>query len=185
MLAVILVVTLTGVLKVTFFTKMECIQSNVYPDLYLIKNPIKDTDSRHRLIKQIVLDKVHAEFLEKQETTNDPKNSMDPSSYRIRFYEYYTGTFFLIPFGEAGTDHFIENKEDPGGFSSEEISHYNQYRIAEFTIEYCKNDTLNSVGKLYYYDGWDLIKTDTLFNQCIINTDEESSEFAEPVSDNN
>ncbi len=184
-LVIILIITLTSVLKVTFFTKMEFIQSDVYPDLYLIKNPIKDTDSIHRMIKNRVLKKVNTELLNAHGAADFSEYGMDPSSYRIRFYEYYTGTFFFIPFGEAGTDHFIENKEDPGGFSSEELSHYHQYRIAEFNIDYCENDTLNSVGRLYYYQGRDLIKTDTLLNQCIINKDEEPSEFVEPVSDSN
>ncbi|MFC4636075.1 hypothetical protein ACFO3O_19350 [Dokdonia ponticola] len=176
---------ITSVLKIAFFTKMEFIQSNVYPDLYLIKNPIKDTDSMHRMIKKMVLTKVNTEFLDKHRINELSENKMNTPLYRIRFYEYYSGTFFLIPFGEAGTDHFIENKEDPGGFISEELSHYHQYRISEFLIEYCENDSLNSIGKLHYYKGWDIIKTDTLLNQCNSHPQKELSEFAETVLDSN
>ena len=182
-LVIILVVAVTNLIKVVFFTKMEFIRSNVYPNLYLIKNPVNNRDSIHKAIEEMVLKKVNTELLDKLEANEFSENLMNTSSYRFRFYEYYTGTFFLIPFGEAGTKHFIENEEDPEGFSSEELSHYNQYRIAEFNVGYCKNDTLHYVGRLNYYQGWDVIKTDTLFNQCIINKEETPLEDAESIFD--
>lgn len=174
------VIVLTILINHLFFKNMEFTQSEVYPNLYLVKYPIKYKDSIHKVIEKIVLEKVNTEFLDNN-GANEFSKKLPEVSYHIRFYEYYTGTPFFVPFGEAGTVHFIENEEDPGGFSSEELSHYNEYRIAEFNLEYCKNDTLNFVGRLSYYQGLDVIKTDTIINQCVINKEEESSEDAEPA----
>lgn len=160
-----------------FFKNMEFVQSKVYQDLYLIKHPIKDKDSLHGFIEKMILQKVNAQIETSSKTIILP--------YSIRFYEYYNGTPFFIPFGEAGTTHFIENKEDPGGFSSEEISNYNTYRIAEFNLDYCKNDSLNYIGTINYYKGWDVIKTEIFLNQCVINKEKEPSEDAEPAFEGN
>lgn len=152
------VIILTALINHLFFKNMEFIQSKVYPDLYLVKYPIKNKDSIFRVIENMVLQKVNDQFKTSVKRIEMP--------YRISFFEYYNGTPFFIPFGEAGTTHFIENKEDPGGFSSEELFHYNQYRIAEFSLDYCKNDTLNYVGTINYYKGQEVIKTDIIINQC-------------------
>ena len=167
-LTIIVVVALTSIIKIAFFTKMEFIQSKVYPNLYLVKNPIKDKDYIHRIIKKRVLQKVNAKLLDDNGTNEFSRKLREEPPYGISFYEYDTGTFFLIPFGDAGTVHFIKNKEDPGGFSSEELYNYDQFRIAEFKVAYCKSDSLHHTGILLYYQGRDVIKTDTLFNQCII-----------------
>jgi hypothetical protein len=164
----ILTISLAYTIDFMFFTKMEFIQSKVYPDLYLIKNPINDKDSIQKVIQKKVLQKVNTEFFYKHGANEFSKNRKDELSYRIRFYEHYTGTFFLIPFGEAGTVHFIENEEDPGGFSSEELSHYNKYHVAEFNLEYDKNNTLNVVGNLNYFKDGAVIKTDTIVNLTAI-----------------
>ena len=180
---VVVTVALTSVMKLAFFTKMEFIQSNVYPDLFLIKNPVSERDSIQRAIEEMVLKKVATEFLDNQEAYEFSEKQDAGSSYRLRFYEYYNGTSLLIPFGEAGTVHFIDHLEDPGGFTSEELVHYSKYRVAEFNLDYCKNDTSNYAGILNFYKNWDIIQKDTLIDQCqsIRNTD--SSESAEIVSD--
>ena len=173
------VIILATLVNHLFFKNMKFIQSKVYPDLYIVKYPIKDKDSIHRTIKKMVLEKVNSEFLNNNGAYVFSNKRAETLQFRLRFYEYYTGTFFLIPFGDAGTTHFIENEEDPGGFSSEEISNYNKYRIAEFNIKSCKNDTINFVGTIDFYRGRDVIKTDTIINQCqIIYKDEEPSEAA-------
>lgn len=167
-LVLVTLVALSWLIKFAFFTKMEFVPSKVYPDLYLVKNPVNNKDSIHSGIKRMVLEKVNNEFLTENITLEFLQNRGVP--YRLRFYEYYTGTPIFVPFGEAGTTHFIEHEEDPGGFSSEEISHYNRYRIAEFYLKFCKNDSLNYVGTINYYQNWKIIKTDTILNQCKINT---------------
>ncbi len=182
---VILVVALTGVIKVVFFTKMEFIQSKVYPNLYLVKNAIKDKDSIHRIIKIRVLEEVKTKFHDDNGANEFSRKLMEEPPFGISFYEYDTGTFFLIPFGDAGTVHFIENKEDSEGFSSEELSHYNQFRMAEFKVAYCNSDSLHYMGILKYYQIRDVIKTDTLFNQCIIKKEETYFEDAESAFDLN
>ena len=85
--------------------------------------------------------------------------------YSLDFYTYFVG-WGTNPFGEAGTAHFIENKADPGGFSSEELDHYTKYRIAEFYLSFCEKDTVNYVGILRYYKNDELTKTDTIINKC-------------------
>ena len=167
-LVLLTLVALSWLIKFAFFTKMEFISSKVYPDLYLVKNPVNNKDSIHSAIKRMVQEKVNNKFI----TEIISKDSFEKRGvpYRLRFYEYYTGTPIFVPFGEAGTTHFIEHEEDPGGFSSEEISNYNTYRIAEFYLKYCDADSLNFVGTIDYYQNWEIIKTDTILNQCKINT---------------
>jgi hypothetical protein len=168
-----------------FFKNMRFIQSEVYPDLYLVKYPVKDKDALHEVIEKMVLEKVNGEFFKAKEEYDSSKNYISSVPYSIDFYEYYTGTPLFVPFGEAGTAHFIEHKEDPGGFSSEEISHYTPYRIAEFDLKYCPNDSLHYVGTINYYQGWDIVKTEMLINQCDLIRDEKPSEPAEAVFDSN
>jgi len=160
------VIMLSILVNHLFFKNMKFIQSRVYPDLYLVKYPIKDKDSLHKTIEKLVLEKVNSAFLDDKGVHKFSRKQIGESPYSIRFYEYYTGTPFFVPFGEAGTTHFIEHKEDPGGFSSEIISHYNAYRIAEFNLKYCTNDSLNYVGTINYYQGWDRIKSHIIINQC-------------------
>lgn len=154
------VIVLVILVNHLFFKNMKFIESKVYPGLYLVKYPIKDKDSLHAIIEKMVLQKVrnHIKTSSKNTTLIEP--------YSFSFYEYYAGTPFFILFGEAGTKHFIEHKEDPGGFSSEYISDYNRFHIAEFNLKYCKNDSLNYVGTINYYQNWDLVNTVTVFNQC-------------------
>ncbi len=163
-LAVIVAVSFAYLIDLMVFTKMELIQSKVYPDLYLVKNPVTNKDSINSVINKLVLEKVNSEYLNHNGALENSKNRKLP--YRLRFYQYYTGTSLLVPFGEAGTTHFIENKENPGGFNSEEITHYSKYRIAEFNLNFCKDDSLNYLGTISYYQDRKIIKTDTIINQC-------------------
>jgi hypothetical protein len=185
-LVVVVAISLAYLVQLVFFSKMEFIQSKVYPDLYLVKNPHSNTDSIHSAIKKMVFEKVNKEFLNNKGVYEFSKNTAVASTYRLRFYEYYTGTFFLIPFGEAGTTHFIEYKEDPGGFSSEEIIHYQDYRIAEFNLKLCENDNLNYVGTIDFYENREVVKRETIINQCEIIIYEAATEApAEAVTDYN
>lgn len=165
------VLILINIIDSIFFTKMEFIQSKVYPNMYLIKNYINNRDSLNSIIKNRIVQKINTEFIGKEDKYKSKYQytSESPSRtelyYSLSFYQYYSG-WGTNPFGEAGTEHFIENKEDPGGFSSELLEHYDKYRIAEFDIRFCKNDTINYFGVLKYFQNGEEIKTDTIINQC-------------------
>ena len=154
-----------------FFTKMEFIQSKVYPNLYLVKNPISDNDSLNAIIKEMVTQKMNYEFVNNENkykstyqfTSDSPSRTY--FNYSLRFYKYYKG-WGTNPFGEAGTAHFIEHEEDPGGFSSELLEYYEQYRIAKLDIRFCENDTINYFGVLTFFINGEETKTDTILNQC-------------------
>ena len=62
--------------------------------------------------------------------------------------------------------YFIEKEEDPGGFSVEVLDMYPKYHIAQFNLNFCKNDTINYFGTIDYCKNWEVIKTDTLINLC-------------------
>lgn len=61
----------------------------------------------------------------------------------ITHYSFYKYT--------SDTKYFLKNREDPGGFSSEELSNYPQDEIAMFIITKCGKDTAKLVGELIYY----------------------------------
>ncbi|KFF05763.1 hypothetical protein B0A68_17840 [Flavobacterium reichenbachii] len=151
---------------------MEFIQSKVYPKLYLIKDPINNRDSLNTIIKKMVVQKMNAEFIGKENKYKEKYqySSESPSRtdlyYSLSFYRYYKG-WGTNPFGEAGTEHFIQNKEDPGGFSSELLEHYYEYKIAEFDIAFCKNDTINYFGVLRYFQNGEEKTTDTIIKAKI------------------
>jgi len=152
-----------------FFVKMEFIQSNVYPHVNLVKNQIDNKDSLRVIIKEMVIQKMNDQMNGGEEILKTKYKYADWSlpaiNASISFHQYYK-TLGIIPFGEAGTAHFIDNEEDPGGFSSELLEHYQKYKIAEFSLRYCKNDTINFFGNLTYWKEGEIIKTDTLFNSC-------------------
>lgn len=150
-----------------FFTKMEFIQSQVYPDLYIIKNPSEDKNVLQKAIKNIVLDKTKSQidtiFLQK--TKKQSSHLIADVAYRIDFYEYTKGSFF-IPFNGSGTSYFIEHEEDPGGISVDVLDMYLEHHIAEFNLKFCKNDTLHYYGIINYYKNREIIKTETILNSC-------------------
>lgn len=145
-----------------FFTKMEFIQSKAIPNLYIVKNPLENKDSLRNEIKRIVLKNVTNQ-IEKYKRTKQNDSVVDVI-YTVDFYEYSKGSVF-IPFGDAGTYYFIENEEDPGGFSVEVLDMYPKYHIAQFNLKFCKNDTTCYFGTIDYYKNWDIIKTDTIISE--------------------
>lgn len=150
---------------------MKFIQSKVYPNLYLVDNEISDRDSLNKIIKKMAIEKMNTEFIGKENKfkkhykTTDALNSRTEMDYHIDFYTYFEG-WGTDPFGQAGTAHFIENEEDPGGFSSEELSHYNEYKIADLSIRFCENDTVNYYGLLRFYQQGKATISDTIVNKC-------------------
>lgn len=151
---------------------LKFVQSKVYPNLYLVDNEISDRDSLNKIIKKMAIIKMNAEFIGNENKfkshykATDVSDSRTEMDYHIDFYTYFEG-WGTDPFGQAGTAHFIENEEDPGGFSSEELSHYNEYKIADLSIRFCENDTVNYYGVLRYYQhGMETI-SDTIINKCM------------------
>lgn len=129
-----------------FFVKMEFMQSKIYPDLYLIKKPVKNKDSLNKAIKEKVV----------QLTKNQKTKEMQ--AYNLRFYEYNKGDW-----GENGTAYFLDHEEKPEGMLPELLEYYPEYLLAKFSIQPCNE---NYFGKLDYYNGVTHIKIDTLLSSC-------------------
>lgn len=139
-----------------FFSKMEFVQSQVYSNLYLVKNLEKDST----FIKQAIIQKL------KEHIANPPRHGKKlafTDTTGIYFYEYYKSPPIFL-FADAGTAYFIDNEEDLGGFVSEELGMYTQYRLAECYANPCKSNTLTTCVTIdYFYEG-EFVKTDTLFH---------------------
>ena len=146
------------------FSKMKVIQSQIYPNLYLIDNLSSNQDSIESLIKKISLENLNKDFIGKEYKHRfyNEDSSKFWISYNLNFYEYTTSGI------EGGTSHFIKNEQDwDGGFSDNTLQdHHKEAQIAMLNIEYCKNDTLNYYVTIDYYRRETLIKTDTLIKNC-------------------
>ena len=152
------VVTLVIVLIVNklFFAKMEFIQSKVYYNLYIVKNPVRDK----KIIKKTILEKIKRHL--KTEHKIGKKLEYTKGTDFIYFYEYGGATFGFI--GEAGTGYFIDHEEDFGGFVSEELGMYREFRMAEFYLKPCTKDTTLLCGELDLYHEGEFVKSDTFIN---------------------
>lgn len=159
------ILILAKIVDFVFFTKMEFIQSKVYKDMYLIKNPINNRDSIHSFIKQICLERMNKEFIgnEKKYKDYNSDSSKVWINYDLDFYNY-TDNFF-----GSNTAHFIENEEDDGGPTSMYfLSTIEDEKLARFSINYCENDTINYYASITYYNNESELKTDTIINKCAI-----------------
>lgn len=126
-----------------FFMKMEFVQSQIYPDLYLVKNPVDG--------KSIVYQSVRKKVAQEKEN-NEPTT--------LRFYEYTKGDW-----GENGTAYFMEHKERRDGMTAELLEYYPEYLIAIYSLQPCSKGQ-GYLEKLDYYNERKPIKTDTLLNSC-------------------
>lgn len=143
---------------------MEFIQSKVYKNMYLIKNPINNRDSIQSSIKQICLQKMNNEFLgnEKKYKNYNSDSTSVWLNYDFDFYNYSDNWL------GSNTAHFIENEEDDGGPTSIHfLSEIQNEKLASFRINYCKNDTINYYASITYYNKEREIKTDTIINKCL------------------
>ncbi|WP_299435576.1 hypothetical protein [uncultured Aquimarina sp.] len=154
MLFLLVGIVLSVTIHRLFFVKMELIQSKVYPDLYLIKNPVKDKNAVNKVIREKVIQLSINQF-------KSTEASKESETYTLRFYEYSKGDW-----GENGTAYFIEHKEKPGGMLPELLEYYPEYLMAKFSIQPCKEDSSSYFGKLDYYNETKRIKIDTLLNSC-------------------
>lgn len=135
-----------------FFKEMEFIPSQVYPDLYLVKHPVKDKNKLNTAIKEFVVENMK---------NNQKGNGVDMLNCSLRFYKYQK-SWGINLFADAGTAYFLENKEDPSGFVVEELSMYRRYLLARFHQNTCKNAADYFCGELVFYDEGEVTKTEFL-----------------------
>ncbi|WP_418498933.1 hypothetical protein [Flagellimonas sp.] len=147
-----LVVLVVGVNHI-FFKKMQFIQSKVYPDLYLIKNPLENRNGLDISIKEFVLEHVD------QRLGNQKVEGA--SNYIFRFYKY-SKSWGINLFADAGTAYFLENEEDLGGFVVEELSMYSDFLLATFQMDLCENDQDLYCGKLIFFKKGEVSRTEIL-----------------------
>lgn len=148
-----------------FFEKMEFIQSEVYPDLFLIKHPSKNQNSLHKFIANKVVQEMNKEnigiddsFSSTNRDTIETNGAVDNT---LLFYRYTTAWGF-----NNGTVHFIENKEDPGGFSSEVLNNYEDDQLAYFSFRYCENDSSQYFGNLRFFIDGNPVDNEIVINKC-------------------
>lgn len=151
--------TLGYTINQLFFIKMKLIQSNVYPNLYLVKNEIKNRDSLNNIIRKKVIKQINDDFITngKRYTENTHK-----APYATLAFYSYSKSSRLSVFQDYGTAYFIDHKEDLGGFSVEDLSMYQNEKLATFNIRLYKNDSTQYYGVLEYYEKGYPVKTDTL-----------------------
>lgn len=149
-ISILTTLVLATLIKKVFFTRMEFIQSNVYSNLYIVENPLKDKD----VLKKAIINKIKEHLKTKHKQTKELSYSDTKSIY---FYE--DGGMIFGFLGEAGTTYFIDHEEDLGGFVSEELGMYTEYRLAEFYYKSCENDATKTCGELDFYHEGEFVKT--------------------------
>lgn len=124
--------------------KTEFIQSKAIGNLFLLRNPPKEDSLTKKLIRNFLL-------------KNPPKYANQLN--RIDFYIYTSNTKYFL-------DH---EEDDPSGLSlgEEQLSFYDDDRIAVFSIGKCKKDTTKLVGELRFFNEYgNFYKPDTLIYKC-------------------
>lgn len=135
--------------------EIEFVQSESIERLILLRHPpMNDSVIKKRISTFLLNDSI----VKKQISTFLLKETNSRYS-GILFYRY-----------NYKTSYFIDNKEDPGGFSSEELINYPEYEIATYIISKCENDTTKFMGEFIFYglEGSSEVigKIDTLINNC-------------------
>lgn len=161
-LSVLLIAALGFTINQLFFIKMEFIQSKVYPNLYLVKNPIEDRDSLQQTIKKKMLEMIDQDIINNQKLYSE--NTSEAPYATLAFYIYSKSSKLSI-FQDYGTAYFIENEEDLGGMVVEDLNMYRKQKLATYNIRRYKSDTTRYYGILNYYKDGDIIKTDTLLKK--------------------
>ncbi|WP_268034837.1 hypothetical protein [Algoriphagus sp. PAP.12] len=140
---VLMALGVTGILINHFFLKdMRFIQSEVYPNLYLVKYP----DENYSVVEEAIKEKIREHL--KSEHKIGKKLSYTGEN-AIYFYELGGMTIGFL--GDAGTGYFIDHEEDLGGFVSEELGMYINYRLAEFYYESCLHDSSLYCGEINFF----------------------------------
>lgn len=164
--AALLVIAIIGnTLNRLFFTKMEMIQSTVYPNLYLVKHPIKDRDSLNNIIKSKVIEVIGKNPIINQKIYSE--NTYEAPYATLAFYTYSKNSKLSV-FQDYGTSYFIDNQEDLGGMIVEYLSMYQTQKLATYNIKAYKNDITRYYGALTYFKDAYPVKTDTINNNVLI-----------------
>ncbi|GFD83776.1 hypothetical protein KUL118_66380 [Tenacibaculum sp. KUL118] len=164
--AALLVIAIIGnSLNRLFFTKMEMIQSTVYPNLYLVKHPIKDRDSLNNIIKSKVIEVIGKNPIINQKIYSE--NTYEAPYATLAFYTYNKNSKLSV-FQDYGTSYFIDNQEDLGGMIVEDLSMYQTQKLATYNIKAYKNDITRYYGALTYFKDAYPVKTDTINNNVLI-----------------
>lgn len=164
--AALLVIAIIGnTLNRLFFTKMEMIQSTVYPNLYLVKHPIKDRDSLNNIIKRKVIEVIGKNPIINQKIYSE--NTYEAPYATLAFYTYNKNSKLSV-FQDYGTSYFIDNQEDLGGMIVEDLSMYQTQKLATYNIKAYKNDITRYYGALTYFKDAYPVKTDTINNNVLI-----------------
>ena len=144
---------LLGVVNHLFFKNMQFIQSEVYPNLYIVKYP----DNDQKVLQQAIKNQVLNHF----KTTVRKGNPLSYSNKNdIHFYKYSGTTFGFL--GEAGTGYFIDHEEDLGGFVTEELVMYSNYKLAQFYFNPCSQDSTLICGEIKYFKEGEIFKSEIL-----------------------
>ena len=159
-ISIISILVLTFVVKRVFFTKMEFIQSNVYSNLYIVENPERDAS----FAKKAIIEKIKEHLT----TQHKQENKLSYSNETECIYFYEDGGRTLGFLGEAGTSYFIDHEEDLGGFVSEVLGMYQEYKMAEFYYENSIKESNFICGELIFFEEGEFIKTDTICNLRVI-----------------
>ena len=137
-----------------FYKNMRFIQSEVYPNLYLVKYPDEDVDVLYQAIRQRVITHLKSEFPAGKTLAYENETS-------VFFYQYYKA-FPISVFQDEGTAYFLENEEDLGGMVTEELGMYRGYKLAEFNYTPCQANAPGHCGELRYFDEHGMVKSDRL-----------------------
>lgn len=78
---------------------------------------------------------------------------------KILMQKNVTSIDFVFYKKTNNTSYFMKNKEDTGGFSSEEISHYKEDYIANYYVQKC---IIGTIEKIYFYD----LPEEVIVNNC-------------------
>lgn len=157
MLFLCLVVGIT--INKLFFTKMEFVQSKVYPNLYLVKNEIEDKEALKVIIKKKVLEIVSKGLINNAEIYSE--NTYKAPYATLAFYTYTKNSIFSV-FQDYGTAYFLDHEEDLGGFVVEDLGMYQKNKLATYNLRTCKKDSRLFCGVLDFFKEGYVIKTDTL-----------------------
>ncbi|WP_186754064.1 hypothetical protein [Echinicola salinicaeni] len=147
---------------------MRFIQSEVYSNLYLVKYPDKDFS----IVEEAIKEKIR-EHLKTAHKTGKPLSYSGESA--IYFYEL--GGMSIGFLGDAGTGYFIDHEEDLGGFVSEELGMYINYRLAEFYYEPCPPDTSLYCGEINFFREGEHFKVEGLTN--LVSLDKETNNHSQ------
>ncbi|APY07616.1 hypothetical protein BWZ20_04570 [Winogradskyella sp. J14-2] len=138
-----------------FFKNMTFIQSKVYSNLYLVKYPDNNDVVLKASITEIIKKRLMSDLQNENQLSYSNRNA-------IYFYEYYN-PLSLNFINKSGTVYFIKHEEDLGGFVSEELGMYTNYRLAEFYYKNCNDIDANYCGKIDYFKNGEYLLTDSLF----------------------